>query len=701
MKKILHFLIILIFISCQTTEVVQKKDSIHIIILNDGSEYKGRLIKIEGDKLFFLINNKINEFNRDDIKKIQFKQERLFEEFSNINQIKDPDIKFIWEKARNITSQNNENIAILLYKKNIVIDENNNYKMNIKIGFKVLTEEGKQESTQYFYYNKLFSKARLLYGITISKNGRLSFVEEEAINDEPIYNINPQYDIVQRIKFGLKDSEIGAVHIWEAEITGSYDDIKNPFFLEENLIEDYYLEKKVINIIYPENKEIEYEIYNGLIPFKKPDIRFSKSNKFKQISFTLEKIETFINDEQNTPDDDKILPSVSLFFKNSLNNLINSYYKKYFLSQLPDNIKDFGNNIIGKEKDKEKIVKLLYEYINRKINYSNISPRNSRYIPLPEEKILQVNSLNALDKSYLFTRLCKNYNIPVEMLFYRYSTKKNFENFVNLKQFDSVLCIVNINGRTQIVIFEKPDFTLYQRNLESSDAIGIIVSSQNYSIVKLDKISLEENVIEQHYICELNENNSLKVKRISIIKGSEELSFRNLRGLTKEEIDKNIISRLNSISDDIELINYKFINELSDFDKNIYLEENFIINNFSITSGSIKLFNLPGFNYTTNNVIKETRRLPFVINYIGKTKIYIEIKIPDNYKVSFVPASISTIFDDIELKTNFSYDSNILKFNYEMLYKNLEIETKNYKDIKKCLEQRAFLSKEWIMIEKK
>ena len=50
MKKILSCLIILIFLSCQTREIAQKKDFIHIIILNDGSEYKGKLLKIENKR---------------------------------------------------------------------------------------------------------------------------------------------------------------------------------------------------------------------------------------------------------------------------------------------------------------------------------------------------------------------------------------------------------------------------------------------------------------------------------------------------------------------------------------------------------------------------------------------------------------------------------------------------------------------------
>ena len=701
MRKLILLFMVLLILCCKSGgEIGSKKNAIHIIILNDGSEYKGKLLKIEKNKVFFVIKGKIREFNKEEVKKIQFKQERMFEEFENINEIKDPDINFIWKKSKEVNRANNENIAILLNKKEIVIDENLNYKMNIKIGFKILNEEGKEESTQYFYYNKLFSNARLLYGITVSKNGSLSFVEEEAINDEPIYNRDPQYDILHRIKFGLKDSEVGADHIWEAEIKGKFDYLENPFFLEEDLVQEEYVEKKVITISYPSNINLKYNIYEGLIPFNKPEIKVNSNINTNKLYMELNQISPFIDDEYNTPDIDKILPAIMFSFNDEWQNLSKIYYEKYFSTKISENIKRFGEKIIGRENDKEKIVKLLYDYINRKIDYSNISFKNSRYVPLSEDRILQFNSLNALDKSFLFTRLCNIYDIESYILFYKYSTHKTLmKDLPNLKQFDSVLCMVNINGEKRILSFENSNFSIYQKNLESNNAFALPIS--NSDLFKLSSFSLDDNITEQKYICELKEDNSLKVKRITIIKGIDEKNIRHLRLLSKEELDKYIISRLNSISEDINLINYNFVNNLSDFDNNIYLEENFIVNNFSLTSGAnIKLFNIPGFNYKANNVVKDKRKLPFYVDYIGKIKISIDITIPDKYKVSFVPEPIIDIFNDIEFRANFSVEKRNIKFNSEIVYKNPEIDIENYKDIKKVFEDRAILSKEWIMIEK-
>lgn len=702
MKKIILLFLIILFLGCKSNKDFNtSKNSIHIIILNDGREYKGRLLKIENDNVFFIIKGKTEVFNKEDVKKIQFKQDRIFEEFEHIKDVKDSDINFVWQKSKEIKRYDNENIAILLNKKVITIDENKNFKMNIKFGFKILNDAGKEDSTQYFYYNKLFSKAKLLYGITISNDGRLSFVDEEAINDEPIYNEDPQYDIIHRIKFGLKDSDVGVVHIWEGEITGRFDEIENPFLVNEDLVEEQYVEKKIIDIKYPSNMELEYSIYNGLIPFNKPDIKYKRDGNTNRLYIELNKISPFIDDEQNTPNISKILPSILISFKDTWENLAKKYYDRYFLSPISEKIKKFGQGIIGKENDKERIVKLLYEYINRNIDYANILFRNARFIPILEDSILQFTSLNALDKSYLFVRLCNNYNIKANLVFYKYSTSKKIsENLPNLKQFDSVLCIVNINGRNKILSFENSNFSIYHSNLESSKAIALIISLEQKDLTTLNEFLIDDNITEQNYICELGEDNSLKVKRLTIIKGIDEKNMRSLRFLSKDELDKYIIKRVANVSEDINLISYKFINNLSDFDKNIYLEENFVINNFSISSGSIKLFNLPGFNYRANNVVKEKRKLPFFVGYIGKIKINATITIPEKYKITFLPESINNIFDDIEFKGNFSKDKNTIKFESELIYKNIEIEVEKYKNIKKVFEDRATLSKEWIMIEK-
>ncbi len=486
---LLLFLFFLVNLSSAENTKEQTLINTHIIILKDGSEYKGVLIKIEEGKVYFKINNEEKIFNKEYVDRIQFQQYRLYQDLKNVNEIKDTEIKSVWENSKKWEKDQNEPIVMLLDKLVVEYLSNNKVKINIKKAFKILNEAGKEYSAQYFYYLKDHSEAKLLYGITILPDGTVSTIEESAVNDEPINNEIPDYDLLHRVKFGLKDVDIESVFIWEAEIVRDFDEIKLPFLIEKDLIEKVNIEKQIIKVMTPANMKLNYSIYNGLIPFKGISVKKYR-DKNKQI-YELEQnnIPAFVEDEDNIPGRSLIYPKFYACLNSSWSKISDEINKKYFQNKNNGEFNELLKKIIGNETDKLKQIQLVYDYINRKINLINVSFDEFYSLPLNDDKILNLSTLNIMDKSYLFIRLMNVLNVESKFYYYRENYKNKITDKIqSLKLLDNVICEINFDNKKFFASFENQNFNIGQFYYSVSNASALVIGNRTKQLINIEKI---------------------------------------------------------------------------------------------------------------------------------------------------------------------------------------------------------------------
>ena len=558
-QRIIILLHILILFSCVTIpdrKTEQKQSSIHshILILKDGNEYKGRLKGIDTDTITFIINGEEKKWARAEINRIQFHRKRLYEDVENISQINDEEIQFVWNASNKWKPSQDLQVVILLDKTIVEFGANNKIIIRIKRAMKILNESGKEHSTQYFYYFKDNSNAKLKYGITILADGSITSVEESAINDEPINNKVPHYDILHRIKFGLKDIDIGSVFVWEAEISGEWDMLKQPYLFNRQLIGYNPVEKRVIKIISPATKRIDYSIYQGLIPFDKPNIKKEKKKNMIIYSVEQNNVPVYIDDEDNSPSDSLIYPKFYAAPDVSWKELTSIYYKKYFEKPILENIKNLALKIIKKEDNTQKKLSLLYNHVNRAINKVEVSMHNFHFIPIDEDKLPNLASLNVLDKSYLFVRMSKALGIPVKMFLYRSNYKNSIVNeFPSLKHFDSVICVAVVENKPIFYSFENQNYGAGQTGYSISQAWALEVTKEANNIEILQKIPYDYNQYEYDYQCTLDEDNTFNIKKTTTIFGPSQVVWRTKRFLSNEELDKFMRSRVSNLGNNASL----------------------------------------------------------------------------------------------------------------------------------------------------
>jgi hypothetical protein len=667
-----------------------------ILILNDGREYRGILKSINDTTIVFEIDGKSASFDRKLVNKINFERNRVYDGVKKVAEIKDIEIQDAFYESKKWKQSQDYNSVFLLDKMTYNFEKDFSVRINIKKAVKILNEDGKSLSTQYMYYLRNIYKAKLLYAITISPDGSVFSLDEQALNDEPMNNLNPNYDKLNRMKFGLKNIDVESVFVWEAEITGSYDNLDNQFFLEKKLVSEVPVVKRLVELSVPEGMNLKSYYSPGMADFKKPGISRMKSGNKTVFSYVEKDAKEFVNDEEDLPSDSMIYPYIYFGFDMDWSKITADYHDRYFSSPVSGKIADLAVKIAGGEKDRNQIVKKLYRYVNRQIDFANIGLSDNGYSPSTEERLPDLPSLNVLDKSYLFTRLCGYFGINAGMYLYRdFGKGELIGSCPSLKQFDSVLCEVD----KTFYSFENPNYDIGIRSPGSSRAYALDVTKGSSKPFLLDKMSAEENQTTVTYKCELNNDNSLSVIRTTEVTGVDQAYWRSRRFLTKDELDKWVKSGIQELGSDVSVVSYRFVNDLNDFDKHVVFEEKLKVNLFSFSSGkNLKLFRLPDLSIKAGSVSKADRNFPYDFSYVYRSVSNYSIKLPPGYKADRVAEPVDINGNLLKFNASVSQNEGTINIAVASEVDQELIDASGYKDLKNWYESRAKFGDEWFII---
>lgn len=672
-----------------------------IIILKDGREYKGSLLSIGENEIIFQTDGQNLTFDRKNVVKINFHKNRLYENVSDVKEIKDKDIQEIWLNSLKWSNTNN-NYAVLLDKTTYDFQDEKNVVIKIKKAIKILSLDGKEESIQFFYYLKNLFKAKLLYAFSVTTDGKIFPVSEDAINDEPVNGDFPLYDKLNRLKFGFKNSDIGTVIIWEAEISGIYDEINYPFFLEKELLNEFPVQKRIIEVTVPKRMDINPAFYHGMINYKEPSLKATEKNGKKILTIEENNIKEFINDDLNCPDNSLLLPSLYINLNKDIKNIVFDYSDRYFNTNITPEISNLAQTITKEAKSDHDKLKKLYEYVNTKIKLVSIHLNETGYSPNNEIDIVNSQYLTVLDKTYLFVRLANSLNIKPQMFFYRSNDKSPvLTKIPSLRQFDNVISIAKIEDKDTFISFENENFSFGQSYFDVSNAYGVDVTTKYAQICGLREISNSDNSTETKYTCEIKDDDTISIEKTTNIMGFDQTTWREKRFISNAELERWEKKRISNLGNNLTLLEYKFINELSNFEKNVIFYEKFIVNDYVISSGDmVKLFKIPEFNFNASAVGKSTRLFPYDLGNTLKNSNQYNISIPQNFKVKYIPKNFNFNNDFVSFSYQTDIKNNIITININTEYKKRIAPKEQYNSLKYIFEEMARLSNEWIILEK-
>ena len=716
-RALLLFVIFLMFTSCgkqaATAPTDQTSDTAgHILIMNDGSEYKGTLVEIGDENVLFRTAEQTLSVARTDVSKINFSQSRLYNNVTNISQIDDKTIQNIYKKSQHYKNKlaDSQYVNILNQRHYNIVDEKT-VRCTMTTAVKILNDEGKSVSTQYFTYLKDRQTAKLVYAITIQPDGSVSAVDESAVNDEPVNNKYPLYDIEHRVKFGHKNADVGSLLIWQAEYEIAIDPIFSPFYAVLSFMDSEPMLDYDVRITHPADIRLDCESYKGWFPNVKPAVKNGKT----EFSLSVHNIPPYRIDEEETPSYNILLPKVFVTThidgdRSAAQTVSFAYKDQYFSENVSDEMIAFTDKILSAHKSDKPRTAIetadeLYYYINRSIQTAAVSLQVMGYKPADDKTLCSSSYLSVLDKAYLFTRLLNYQNIGSALMRFYCSTDSVFpQNVFSLRNFNHVIVETEFDGEKHFYSFNGKNYSRDVRPIASDESF-CLTANQADDVSRLSSVECVSNRYDIDMECEMLPDGSMNVIQSSSISGVGMQSWRELRYLSKAQMDTYMNKRALSYGKDVTVKDYKFVSDFADYGTNIRFSESYLVRNFAYLSGDNILLSISslGLNLSAGSVSKPTRQYPYDIDDISSMKKHICIKLPDGYQVRYVPANLDKSFLGGICKAQYEYNevNNELNLTFESNIEKRYVEPKNYPNFKDWIDSRASFCGEWVIFEKK
>ncbi|MBQ2294193.1 MAG: DUF3857 domain-containing protein [Spirochaetales bacterium] len=670
------------------------KDTECMVILKNGAEYRGNLLDINANQFIFDFPDGKKEINKSEIYLLSFSKTRKYQNIQEVSQIEDSEITEAVKKAAAYKPEQNENMVILLDKTNYTFNGTNIICTQKKI-IKILNEAGKENSIQMVNYNaKNNETCDLVYAITVTPDGKVFSLQDDAINNEPTVQDGRLYQGKRRIKFSMPNPEIGNLLIYECQTQFPADSLFSPICEYFYLCGSYNIIKKELSftdIPYP----LEISQEKGEVKGIKPQIIKDKNN----ITIKAQNIKRVTISEPYLPDDSVLYPNIRISSK-----FDDICAVKYFQPQTCDSdsfnrfLTENNFNSIKNIDDLKKV----YSYFQDRIIQKNYFMSTQAYKISDIDNMLQEKKLSPLDKTALFASVLKCNGIKSNFVFYapqETATKKLINNN-NLDLFTETALLVNFNNEEIILSFEDKNIGFAVLPDDSSFASAMIIKENNIEYKLLPDVTPENNKIVINMTGSLEEDGTLHLDRRFIISGENSKDYRSLRFLSEEEKNRFFREIVSSVKIGSKSQKWSINSDLENKNIPVDFSDSLLIPDYSVISGDIYLFELPHFEYDLCDLTSNSR--DYTVNWQEKgiKECNYEITLPENLKVKYMPKSQSFSFKNENFQASFQNDGNTLKISYSSLSNTAFVPLKDYKKLQTYLNQRMELSKQYIILEK-
>ena len=553
----------------------------------------------------------------------------------------------------------NANAIVRLNQIDITISSQRNMNIKTKRVVTVLNEKGIGEIEAKEYYSKTSSVKNIEalvfdgLGIEIKKIKRKDFKDQSAVSGSTLFSDDRViYLVYTPIQYPF-------TIIYESEVESS----NTAFIPQWYPLSDYLVsvEKSVLNVNYPDN-----------LGFKKMESNFSnfKINKIvdssTQLSYTATNI-TAQKEEDYSPGFTAIFPKVMMGLENfHLENVdgnaktwatFGKWYSDKILSgttELSEETKLKMKALVGEEKYPIKKAKLIYNYVQQKSRYVNISIGIGGWKPMLAADVDRLGYGDCKALTNYTKALLNAVDVPsYNTILYGSPRKRNIEpDFVSMQGNHMILSIPN--GANYIWLeCTSQDTPFGYQGTFTDDRDVLIMKPEGGEIVRTKIYEDINNTQISKGKFSLSQTGDFLGKIIIVSEGSQynkKSAIENFQPTDKEAHYKKYWDNINNLKiDKITFINDK---EKVSFTENAEISAV----NYGSVSGNKIMFVVNGYNQLTGNIKRiRNRKNPFEIQRGYADSDEIAITLPVGFSMEFLPNSF-------ELKSKFGeYKTEIIK----------------------------------------
>jgi len=710
---------LLIAAGCSFTVRPQEKEApeapkvslgMDILYLNKGEEIPGRLDKIEKDGTYVFTNldGKTSKYPSEQVLRIEFQRKRAGDDKDLAAELNAPILNEALKKEVSVEKYPNAAYVTIYDSMTVEIGKDLSYAVTRRTIAKVLTRRGMGIANQYVDYLADSATTELLFGRTITPEGKLLHVSESAVEDGSRFGTYPQYDNARRLKWSLKEVKV------DSYVDYSYRVTHKPANLLAPLYETMFL-RSTQPIIHREitvkaAPEAEPVLSGFMIEGNDRINRIeSATPQGKFIRISAENMPR-IEPENMMPPWPDVLPWTAVSLKRTWSDTGAEYAQEIskILSGTEDAASLKAKELAAGQASELEKARAIYNYVAKEIGFLEIAPGDYGFMPHKPGEILAAGQANALDKAFLLHAMLDAAGIESSLLLAHKRSEGHLagENAC-LRQMGTPLVHVSIGARgyyclptTQVI-----PFGYIPAGVQGSTALVAIESSKK--LVELPLLPAAEEGVNTFSEIELYADGRIRVKRKEKPAGGSEVSWREWSKLRPEEITQKFESMVSSIHPNAKLLDYspRDPKEYGDLNEHLVINYEYEIPDYALNAGGeILVFRIPEINYSASSIEKYERELPMFWGSRYSFDNSATIRLPEGFKVENLPEEVKSWEGEnipfMRYEASFAARDNTIIFHDRLERTGVSEPASSYDVFIKTIKASAGLAKKWLVVEK-
>jgi transglutaminase-like putative cysteine protease len=567
--------------------------------------------------------------------------------------------------------------------------------------FKIIKEEGKGYANVEIGYNARREQCSIVYARTITPEGDIIPLQDDAITVAAPYRNYPSYSNYRVLTFSFPGVVIGSVIDYQVVIEerrpameGEY---ASRFYVQG--YEPAFISRFMV--IAPEDMDLRYSVRNPLKGQRRSP-RVSTRDGHKVTLWEYRNIPQ-IMPEYNMPPLSEIACNIRVTTVSSWREFTSWWNQlKGHKTEADDAIRAKVAELTAGGRDPDAKSKALFYYVEQEIRYVSINLGKSGYEPTPAPEVFKNKYGDCKDKSTLLISMLEAAGVPAYyVLIPTRDVERVTRGFPYPFQFNH--CIVAIEGINGYHFLDPTGETYPLDYLPSEDQDrDCLLFKGRKGVFAHTPLArpLENGVLQQQTIT-IAPDGSIEVEqRASSVGDAGATGRASYLDYGPTELRELFERAVSSFHPGARLIDYH-ISDPFNFEIPFTRTYRYVAEGYCKRAGDLLIFPLPGVSYGCLTPATERRRYPIALPSVSFIRDEAEIILPEGYEVYHLPVAMELTTPFCDFRSAYRHEGETIYYQGEKIRKSTSIPLKAYPSYRQFCQEMERGTAQWVVLKQK
>jgi transglutaminase-like putative cysteine protease len=578
--------------------------------------------------------------------------------------------------------------------------EDGRCKETLHMVLKILKDRGKDYGDIEIGYNSRTETASIIYARTITPEGKIIPLNEDAVKVVTPYSSYPSYSDYKELTFSMPGVTVGSIIDYKVvkekkpEIEGKFSD---GFYFQ--WYEPTYLCR--YKVITPRDTNLKYLVLNPLQGLQlSPNIIYDGNKKIYLWEF--KNIPQIIR-ERSMPPTGEVAFRILVTTMNSWEEFSIWWRKKIAGKTEPDEaIRRKVAELTESLSTSREKMEAIFDYVKREIRYVSIGLEN-RFMNQRTPKVFENKYGDCKDKSTLLISMLKVAGIPAYYVLIPTNDMGNLiKDFPYPFQFDHCIVSVKREGEHHFVDPVAENYRLDYLPDSDRNREVLIFGDEKIVFGKTPLAKPEENAYSSQSEIKIEADGSIECEVKTFGWGNNEASWRSFFIYNRPtKIKESLEERVDEISPGAKLLKYTHSDPVN-FKEDFELKIKYLAQDYCRKAGDILIFDAPEIWKSCPATGKKDRKYPIVVWNNSYNKDEVEFNVPEGYEVYHLPEPMEIKNQYFEFRSSYRQEGEKIFYQGELIRKALRIvpeESVSYQKI--CFGMEKSFNRSVLFMQKK